>query len=236
MSKDINNIKIFEDPKVLEEFLENPLSTIAVLITGAYALGKKGAVLSGLRIFQGALKGKIYKQFSLELNSLIEKGQIPKDYAEKKFGFKSLIELLEFIDSEIPDDDRIKAIKDLFYSINLNSISEGDRLARYQLFQIVKKLNSSQLLLLKTSYKLYLSNELKEKNEHGHDQWLKKVADIIGHNITALIEQDENILMESNLLTKRIYSDKSGINTDNGRLTDMGIQLCKLLDINYSSL
>jgi hypothetical protein len=48
-----------------------------------------------------------------------------------------------------------------------------------------------------------------------------------------LIEQDEKILIEKGLISDRVYSDRSGVNTKNARLTDLGEKLCEYLS-DYS--
>ena len=56
--RDYSDIIKLEDPRILEEFLDEPLTFIAETITGALATGKCGVMASGGRIVQALLKGQ----------------------------------------------------------------------------------------------------------------------------------------------------------------------------------
>src|SRR5580698_9707952 len=92
--RDYSDIIKLEDPRILEEFLDEPATFIAETITGALATGKSGVMASGGRIVQALLKGQHFKQFSQELRAFREKGIIPADFAEKKYGFQTWVELM----------------------------------------------------------------------------------------------------------------------------------------------
>jgi len=216
----------YQDPKALAEFLDQPQVKIAEFVTGALSMGKSEAVLIGGRLVQGALKANLMKQLGREIKFLIEKGKIKEDYANKKYAFQTLAELLAFIDSEVPDEDRFKAVKALFYSLINKDTQSGSEILHYQLFQISKKLSSSQLLTLRASY------ELKKKGETptSADSWRISVAQEAGHNSVGLIMNDEVVLVEQKLIGETTYADGSGIrNNATARLTDLGIKLVELI-------
>lgn len=221
----------FRDPDLLSEFLNQPATKIAEAITGALSLNKSEVIMTGGRIIQGAIKGKAMKQLGRELKELIERGKIKEDYAETKYGFKSLAEILEYIDQEFPDEDRLIAVKALFFSIISKKTNEAEEIKNYQLFQMVKKLTSSQLLLLKAIGETYISGEHKASTlgTNAHN-WLKLMASKIGHNITDLIENDEIVLVENRIITPRQLGDKSAINPTNARLTDLGININEIIE------
>lgn len=220
----------FQDPKALAEFLNQPEVKIAELVTGALAMGRSEAVLMGGRLIQGALKGNLMRQVGRELMSLQKSGRIEADYAKEKFAFQTLAELLGFIDSEAPDQDRFMAIKALFYSIIDKNATTGSEILRYQLFQICKKLNSSQLLTLKAC------NELKKRgvDSGSAEVWLADVAKEVGHNSKGLVENDETTLEQEKLISGRTYDDRSGIRGRDARLTDLGIALVETI-LNYEN-
>ena len=228
MKKD-KDIIPYENQKALSQFLSQPEVKIAELITGALAMGKSEAILISGRLVQGALKGNLMKQLGRELNYLKEKGMIEEDYAKEKYAFQTLSEILSFIDDQSPDKDKFKIIKSLFYSIIDKKAPQGSDMLRYQLFQICKDLKSSQLLTLQAAY------ELRDENISDASSWMKKASTIAGHNSAALVEHDEKILIEENLITKRRFSDESGVfhSKGMGRLTDLGLSLINaILDYN----
>lgn len=220
----------FQDPKALAEFLNQPEVKIAEFVTGALAMGKTEAILMGGRLVQGALKGNLMRQLGREILALQKKGRIEEDYAKKKFAFQTLAELLAFIDSETPDQDRFKAVKALFYAVIDKKSPLGSEILMYQLFQIGKKLNSSQLLTLRACY------ELKKKNVEptSAEAWLVEVAGAVGHKSSGLVENDETLLEQEKLITGRTYADRSGVRGHNARLTDLGIKLVESI-INYEN-
>ena len=217
----------FRDPEGLAKFMDQPLSTIAAGITGALALGYSDAVLAGGRLVQATLKGKLLQQVAREIEDLIEKGKIKEDYAQSKYGFKSLVELLESIDSEVPDEDRLHAVKAMFVAVNAANLEEGEDLANYQLLQICKRLTGGQILVLKTTYELETRKELPGYKMSAQN-WLEVIASGLGHGVTSLVEQDESVLISNGLITKRIHTDLSGIQR-NERLTDLGHRFCQVI-------
>jgi hypothetical protein len=225
----------YYDSKLLVEFLEQPKIKIIEALTGAFSLGKGDAIMMGGRILQAVFKGNAYQQLAREIKLLIDKGKIKEDYVETKFGFKSLTEMLEFIDKEMPDEDRLTAVRAIFYSIvSKSSVLPGQEILKYQLFQIVKKLTTSQLLILGISYQLYKDGPKPKTIAYGfgHDRtsWLRIISERIGHKLPSLIKNDEEVLVNYNLIGDVISSDSGGMRYLNARLTDLGIELCKNLE------
>src|SRR5258708_6589429 len=87
-----------ENSDELAKFMEEPFSAIAETMTGWLAAGPKAWMMASGRIVQGILKGKQFQQVSREIKQLRDNGKIPADFAEKKYGFQSWVELLKTID------------------------------------------------------------------------------------------------------------------------------------------
>ena len=103
------NASIFADAESIQEFLNQPLPTIAAAITGILSSDRADFVGASGQILQAALKGRAYQQFGREVDEFVKKGKIKPNYAESAVGFKSLLDVVQFIDSENPDDDRLSA-------------------------------------------------------------------------------------------------------------------------------
>jgi hypothetical protein len=58
---------------------------------------------------------------------------------------------------------------------------------------------------------------------------LGAVAKRLGHNLLALVEQDESILISNGLISDRIFYDRNLVNRTNARLTDLGIKFSEHL-------
>jgi hypothetical protein len=83
-----------ENADELAKFMDQPLTAIAEVITGALASGPKSWTLMTGHVVQGILKGKLLQEVCREIKELRDKGKIPDDFAEKKYGFKSWVERL----------------------------------------------------------------------------------------------------------------------------------------------
>jgi len=220
---DLETILRQQNIDAISEFLDQPAVYIAETITGALAEGMKGVGLSAGRLVQGALKLQLLKQFAREINYLREKGRIKEDYAKEKYGFQTWVELLEVIDSEGPDQDRLKAIKAMFLAVNRVNATDGEKIADYQLFQIAKKLTSGQLLILKAAYQLHLESRFNPGIVNIRE-WFQKVAQKLGYPIPSLIQYDDKALIDHSLINPVVGE---GTEVMNARLTDLALRLCR---------
>ncbi|MBI5530234.1 MAG: hypothetical protein HY918_01910 [Candidatus Doudnabacteria bacterium] len=217
----------YRNPKDLEILLDQPKTKIAAIISAGLAMGKEEIILAGGRILQGALVGKMKQQLGQELQFLLDKGKIKPNYGDKKYAVDSFAELLNFIDNEAPDEDRFDAIKAMFFAVIKEK--DGEEILNYQVFQITKKLTSSQLLTLRAAYKVYKKEDSTLAMTGEASGWLSTIARLAGHNSAGLVENDEVMLIDQKLISDRTYSDRSGIRSAD-RLTDLGIKLCKNIE------
>jgi hypothetical protein len=227
--RDPSAILKLQDPTVIQQLLEQPLMVIAESLAGYFSVGNGFWAAAGTRLAQAALKGRVFQQFERELKYLRGRGKIADDFVEKKYGYKSWVELLMILDEELPDDDRLEALNAMFYSVNKIDITDGEKIANYQLFQIAKKLTSSQLLLLKVARQRISEKGFTPISNLGIGKWLEIASLRLGHQITGLVEQDERVLMQHGLLTGRTLPDESGISDLNGRLTPLALKFCENL-------
>ena len=210
---DLDQIILAENKDALAQFLDEPATAIAEAITGALAAGPKAWSASAGRLVQGALKAKLFEQFSRELKDFRDNGKIPTDFAEKKNGFQSWVELMTVIDEESPDPERLDAIKAMFYAVNKVNATDGEKILAYQLFQIAKKLTSGQLLYLKACFELY---EHHPRDSTSQAEWFARIGAILGHQVSALLNLDDLALVEYGLLSPRKGADGSVINRHSG--------------------
>ena len=84
--KDPASIVKLQDPSVIEQLLENPPAVLAELLAGWFSSGNGFLPAAGCRIAQAAFKAQAFKQFGREFKYLREKGKIPEDFTEKKYG------------------------------------------------------------------------------------------------------------------------------------------------------
>lgn len=164
---------------------------------------------------------------SREIKELRNKGKIPDDFAGKKYGYQSFSELMTVIDNEVPDQERLDAIKAMFYAVNKVNAEDSQRIVAYQLFQIAKKLTSGQLLYLKGCYAIYTAREFQNGGPAiASHQWFSKIGNKLGHSVSALLNLDDLALIKLGLLSPRVF-DESSINQSDAHMTDLGIKFCE---------
>ncbi len=218
----------------LERFLEQPTKAIAETLTGILGSGTHSLILSVGKVVQASLEGKMLKQLGKELADYKEKGRIKEDYFATSKNQATFYELLKFIDEEVPEEERFKAMKSIFLSAVSKNATEEDEALAYELMQICKQLSSGEVVLLKAAYDI-ANNRLapgvsSSTADSSASYWLKNLAKQIGHEDTSLIELHEEKLIKLKLISERRFSDQSGIvSTQTNRLTPLGIKLCEFI-------
>lgn len=224
-----------DDAKSLMEFLREPTAKIAEVLTGILASDSRDWKLSAGRLIQATIKGNLLTQLGRELEKYRDEGKIKEDFLSTDKNRVSFCELLKFIDEEVLDEERFRAIKSIFFaSVSKDATEDKEKLA-YELMQICKKLSSGDLLVLKAAYDVvngHLAPSMPAINhrEKNANDWLNLVAQQIGHSLPSLVEVHEKNLMELKLISDRTLSDKSGIQpTQHFRLTTLGYKLCEFI-------
>lgn len=216
--------RLVRDPKAL-----------AAIAGGAVEEGTKGLLQAALRTIQGAIGRRFFEQLSEELNDLHAKGKIAEDTFESSSNQASLFELLDSVDKDAPDQERMNAMKALFVRAAEQDKSESERALIHQFMRIARKLNGEDILVLKAAFEVANSPEWVKSSDPGKNnfaaiQWLTEIAKSRGHNMPSLVAISETQLSSVRLLGGRTHGDRSGI--DFGRnfgLTDLGMKFCEYL-------
>jgi len=229
--RDYSDIITLQQPGVLEDFFDEPLPFIVATVTGALAAGRSDWILASGRMVQAMLKGRHFEQWSKEVKKLQEAGRIPDDFADKKhkYGFQTWVELMTIIDEESPDADRLGALKAMFFAVNKVGTTGGEKIKAYQLWQIAKRLNSGELLLLSTVYMNRTAYAIQAPHPgylRSYSYWASYMAKAIGHDSQGLIDIHEKKLTELGLLTNRAGLDGKTISDENARLNELGLMFC----------
>lgn len=229
MSKKLLNLP---NPKDLVDLLQQSPIKIAEFLTGFLASSTGDWRLSAGRIVQASIKFNLLTQLGKEIQEYIKKGRIKEDYYVTNTNKSSLNELLKFIDKEVPDEERFKAMKSIFFSdISTDADARQEEVA-YQFLLLCKKINSMDILILRTCYKIYLGEDLVNVNTgiNAFGDWVNTVSEKIGYGLPELASASDPKLVELGLLSGRTYSDKSGIRTGKEfRLTTLSIKLCEFI-------
>ena len=213
----------------LTKFKKDPIKTLAEISIGLLT-SSKGELLKGTaRIFHAVRTGRGVREFFNQMEDLQIKGDIQSDeeIERNKYAEKSLVDLMGVIDSN-PDEDFLRAVKSMYFLLIGADVEDKKRMRIYTLMQILETLNSSELCTLRNIYSLH-----KRIPWIGMDSstsmWLEAVRTESYHEYLSIVEKDEEKLIELRIITDRIHSDRSGINRENWRLTDIGMALCELI-------
>lgn len=212
------------------DIISNPGDALAVM-TGVVVSEKKEAWLALSRVAQAALKGEIANQFLIELQRLKDKGKLADGFEKDQKRLSTWTEIMSAIDSGETDEERLTAMKSMFYAMNKVGMNDQEKILGYQLFQIAKKLSSGELLLLRTIYDQ--RDRLTHLHASGWDGfdipvkvWVEAVAKALGHGLEAIVELYEKALVENSLITPR-NQNGAAVVKHNGRLSDLGFQFVR---------
>lgn len=228
--RDLAEIIQLRDEGAIEEFMKDPLSVVAGAVN-EYLLHPSVFASTAVRVAHSILKGKMFERLAKEIKLLREKGKLPNDFAEKRYGYQSWVDLLKIIDDETPDEDRLEALKAMFYASNKINIEDGERIVAYQLFQIAKNLSSNHLIVLKAVYRIHEDGTESSKlgGNTSYRDWAQFVASLVGHKLPSLVEHADSLLVENHLFSARF--DSGGVRVVPKRLTELGVAFCKNIEL-----
>jgi hypothetical protein len=205
-----------------------PTIYMAETLTGVLSSGLSDYKLSAGKIVQAAIKARLLTQLGREIEHYQKKGRIKEDYFATNNAQSSLLELLKFIDSDIPDEEVIKAMKSIFFSVVATDANEAQEYVGYQLLQVCKRLNSMDILVIRACYQIYLKNDERLGAIKNHGDWSNTISQNIGYGLPELVGLSDDKLVEMGILTSRQHGDKSGIRAGREfRLTNLGLKLCE---------
>lgn len=221
----------FRNQKEVFSFLQQPSIALAEFLTGILSSEAPEFKLSAGRLIQATVKNQFLTQLGQEIKNYRDKGKIKEDFFSSNKNKATLLELLQYIDGETVDEDLLNALKSIFFNVASIEADEKKEKVGYQLFQLCKKLNSIDILILKTCYNIYLGNIAGVNTAiNSFGEWVKVISDQIGYDLPELVSTEDDKLVELGLLTSRSYSDKSGIRTGKEfRLTSLAIKLCEFI-------
>lgn len=229
-ARDYADIAHLENPSVIERVLSRSRSELTAYIGDLLQSGVPRYVLAGPKVAFTAMAVEALSDLWREVSAWRKAGTFPEDFAGRESGRQTLVELLVEIDSNPIDAERLKAMKAMFLAANkIDATDERESILAYQLFQIAKTLKSGQLLLLAACYAAFRSGNFQRNETMPAATWTSKMANNVGHGLTALVEQDEKVLIGSGLLNARRNMELQ-VSEHNARLTDLGIKFCQNLD------
>ncbi len=233
VARDYADIAHLENPSVIERVLSRSRTEKVAYVSALLTSGLSKYALAGPKVAFAAMAVEALTDFGREVSEWIKTGRLPEDFSGRPSCYQTWVELLQEIDSNPIDADRLKAMKAMFLAANSINATDGESILAYQLFQIAKRLNSGELLLLNAVFrafktKSFQSNALLSQNV---SNWRSVLANSLGHGLSSLIRQQERALAEYNLITPIVMSGQlETIVGDPSRLSDLGIKFCENIE------
>lgn len=230
--RDYADIAHLDNTGVIERILSTSRTEATAYVLRLLESGVPRYALAGPKVAFTAMAIEALKDFSHEVLEWVKADKIPEDFSGRPSGYQTWVELLTEIDSNPTDTDRLKAMKAMFLASNRINVTDAESVLAYQLFQIAKKLNSGELLLLKAIDEARNSGNWPHHSESSHASfWRSAIANKLGHGLAALVAQHERALVEYGLITPIYMSGQLElIREDFARMSDLGMRFCANID------
>jgi len=213
-----------ETYKILDKVYKN----LAEGITGIAASKKEDLYLSAGYLLQRARSGEFLKTFMNEWNKFREKGRIQDEYTYTEQHQECLQEMLDFLDNDSPDQIRFSVLKNIFLNTATESFSSRDDVLPQQLLRIGRSLNSAEVLIIQTAYKL--SKEGEDASKRSTRDWRYAISRNSPLGYPELVESNEQTLENKGLIHRRVDPDNSMFSKPGHfRLTGLGLRLCEFM-------
>jgi len=206
--------------------LVNTLQALTEGLTGIASSDRKDLFLSIGYLLQRLRGQSFLKAFDAEWQRLREKGRIRDDYSQTEQCQACLQELLDCLDRDSPDKIRFDFIKRVFLAAAQEKQSDRDSVLPQQYMRLARQLSSGDILVISAAYEL---SKYPAERTNSAREWLNKIAKQSGLEHSNLVEIYEKALMEKYLLTGRLLSDRSEVDTEHYRLTPLAVGLCEFL-------
>lgn len=232
VARDYADIVHLENPNVIERILSASRSEKVAYVSALLTSGLSRLAFAGPRVAFTAMVVEALTDLGKEVSNWMKSGKIPEDFSGRPSGYQTWVELLQEIDSNPADVERLKAMKAMFLAANRIEATDGESILGYQLFTIAKNLSSGQLLLLRAAYGNYMGYVQGPRTGGiiSTREWRTMMASNLGHKLSALVARDERKLVEYGLIAPWTRPDEESIPLMDARMTDLGIRFCQNLE------
>jgi len=189
--RDYADVIHLENPSVIERILAKSRTEATAYVEKLLQSGISRYITAGPRVALTAMTIEALTDLSKEISDWRKAGKFPEDFSGRPAGHQAWVELLQEIDSNPVDADRLKTMKAMFLAANKISATDGESILAYQLFQIAKKLNSGELLLLNAAFEAFKAQFWPDSATPNVSYWRSAMAKKLGHGLAALVRQQE---------------------------------------------
>ncbi len=223
-------------PIKVPDVLDRTITHLLEGFTGIASSKREEWALSIGHILQRLTAGRLLEAFRKEWEDYRKKGRIEDDYESTEQCHSCLQELLDFLDKDLPDEQRFNVLKQIFLVAATEGVSDRDSDLPLQYMQICRKLTAGEVLVLNTAYRIAIKQPNRMSDNMVVAHWQKVIAKESGLTYPELVEVHENGLAEKNLIYKRTPTGRPDIDRyeakvgNHFRLTNFGYAICSYID------
>jgi hypothetical protein len=233
----MSEIKKYEE--TTDSIVKSTLENLVQGLTGIATSTRSELILSISGILQKLLAGERLDSFLKEWVKLIAKGKIKDDYQYTEQHKMCLLELLNFLDKDIADEERFDAIKKIILISATEKYSNRTEVLPQQYIRIIKNLSSAELLIIIASYNASKDLDWKDNttNKKSIGDWKKEILSRTGLVYEELLDIEVEKLINNRLLLPSAYGDGSGLMLgDHFRLTPVAFSLIDFMNYYESEV
>ena len=224
-----NEIEESNFPIKVSNVLDRTTTRLVEGLTGIAASNREKLALSVGRILQGLTAGRFLEILIKEWEKFKKEGRIKDDYESTEQCRTCLQELLDFLDKDLPDEQRFSILKQIFLVAATEDASNRDSHLPLQYMQISRTLTAGEVLVLNATYKVARHKPDKMADSREATDWLKIIARESGLTYLELVEAHENELIKKRLLSDRASRGRRVHRGSHFRLTDLGYVICEYI-------
>lgn len=182
------------------------------------------------RIAQRIVAVGFSKTISQEWSYLVKKGAIKDEFSPHiKY---CILEFLNFLESEMPDEERFQIMKKILFVAASESEGEREKRMAHTYMKIIKLLSSEEILIMNAIYSIYknerskiqdLKNTNNGRNSVFPDDWLNLISLESGLKYKELVVLQEQKLIDKQLILSRISRGGMIRVDENFRLSSLGL-------------
>lgn len=202
-----------------------------ITAVSSQTLGQPQNLIPSLaRIAQRIVSAGLTEGISQEWNYLVKKGVI-KDEFSPKMNY-CILELLNFLENEMPDEERFQVMKKILLVAASESEEEREKHTPHTYMKIIKQLSSEEILIMNSIYNVFknkknkiddLKNTNNGRNSVFLDEWFNLMVSESGLKHKELVAIQEQKLIDKQLISSRVSRGEMIRIDENFRLTSLGL-------------
>ena len=213
------------------EVLKNARDSLAAGLTGIMSSDKKDLSLSAGHVFQAFIKGRGVEQVANEWGSLVEKGKIKENYETTSQHRDCLLELLNFLDDDCPDELRFQTLKKIFLVAATETLSDCESFLPYEYMKLCRSMSSGEIITMLAAYSILNEKKGIPPDNHNFDRnWVASIMNKARLEHRELVGIYKSKLFEKGILLQHSQFGDTLFAGKNNGLTSLGVALCKYIE------